>query len=115
MSPFTRSFRASIVARARFIDDLVAERAAQGVGQYVILGAGLDTFVHVAKNCYDTLTHDEQRPVFQVPAFLEKMLEKGMLGDKSGGGFYKKAEVGHGLNASYIQLRKALALIRSVG
>src|SRR5712691_4700539 len=44
MSPFTRPFRASIVARARFIEDLVAEHAARGVGQYVILGAGLDTF-----------------------------------------------------------------------
>ena len=44
MSPFTRPFRASIVARARFIEDLVGERAAAGVGQYVILGAGLDTF-----------------------------------------------------------------------
>ncbi len=40
----TRPFRASIVARARFIEDLVAEQAGRGVGQYVILGAGLDTF-----------------------------------------------------------------------
>jgi methyltransferase (TIGR00027 family) len=45
MSAFTRPFRASIVARARFIEDLVAEQVARGVGQYVILGAGLDTFV----------------------------------------------------------------------
>ena len=44
MSAFTRPFRASILARARFIEDLVAEQAALGVGQYVILGAGLDTF-----------------------------------------------------------------------
>lgn len=44
MSPFTRPFRASILARARFIEDLVAEQAACGVRQYVILGAGLDTF-----------------------------------------------------------------------
>jgi methyltransferase (TIGR00027 family) len=44
MSPFTRPFRASIVARARFIEDLVAEQVARGVEQYVILGAGLDTF-----------------------------------------------------------------------
>jgi len=44
MSPFTRPFRASIVARARFIEDLVAEQATRGVGQYVLLGAGLDTF-----------------------------------------------------------------------
>lgn len=44
MRPFTRPFRASIVARARFVEDLVAEQATQGVSQYVILGAGLDTF-----------------------------------------------------------------------
>src|SRR5579883_144430 len=41
---FTRPFRASIVARARFIEDLVAEQADRGVSQYVILGAGLDSF-----------------------------------------------------------------------
>jgi len=42
---FTKIFRASIVARARFIEDLVLEQAAHGVNQYVILGAGLDSFV----------------------------------------------------------------------
>jgi len=41
---FTSRFRASIVARARFIEDLVVEQATRGVGQYVLLGAGLDTF-----------------------------------------------------------------------
>ncbi|WP_437949395.1 class I SAM-dependent methyltransferase [Sorangium sp. So ce296] len=40
----TSRFRASIVARARFIEDLVVEEAGRGVRQYVILGAGLDTF-----------------------------------------------------------------------
>jgi len=41
----TRGFRAAVVARARFIEDLVIDRTEQhGVGQYVILGAGLDTF-----------------------------------------------------------------------
>ncbi|HZR36208.1 MAG TPA: class I SAM-dependent methyltransferase [Nevskia sp.] len=47
MSDFTRPFRASILARARYVEDLAAEQAAQGVQgvqQYVILGAGLDTF-----------------------------------------------------------------------
>jgi methyltransferase (TIGR00027 family) len=44
MSEFTRPFRASIVARARFIEDLVTEQADRGIGQYVIIGAGLDTF-----------------------------------------------------------------------
>ncbi len=41
---FTRPFRASIVARARFIEDLVVEQTGHGLGQYVILGAGLDSF-----------------------------------------------------------------------
>ncbi|MCZ0987707.1 class I SAM-dependent methyltransferase [Streptomyces diastatochromogenes] len=40
----TRRTRASIVARARFVEDLVVDQAARGVGQYVLLGAGLDTF-----------------------------------------------------------------------
>lgn len=41
---FTRPFRASIVARARYIEDLMEQQAGRGVSQYVILGAGLDTF-----------------------------------------------------------------------
>ena len=40
----TRGYRASIVARARYIEDLAVEQAAQAVSQYVLLGAGLDTF-----------------------------------------------------------------------
>jgi methyltransferase (TIGR00027 family) len=40
----TRPFRASIVGRARFIEDLLAEQAARGIEQYVLLGAGLDSF-----------------------------------------------------------------------
>ncbi|GAA2283574.1 class I SAM-dependent methyltransferase [Kitasatospora cystarginea] len=40
----TSGFRAAMAARARFIEDLVIEQADRGVTQYVILGAGLDTF-----------------------------------------------------------------------
>lgn len=40
----TKGYRASIVGRARFIEDLVQEQVEKGVSQYVILGAGLDTF-----------------------------------------------------------------------
>ncbi|WP_306324194.1 MULTISPECIES: class I SAM-dependent methyltransferase [unclassified Streptomyces] len=39
----TRGFRAAMVSRARFIEDLVEQQSARGVDQYVILGAGLDT------------------------------------------------------------------------
>ena len=38
----TRAYRAAIVARTRFVEDLLV---AEGIGQYILLGAGLDTFV----------------------------------------------------------------------
>jgi 3-hydroxyacyl-CoA dehydrogenase len=55
---------------------------------------GLDTFVHVADNCYASLTSDEDREVFKVPAYIRTMLEKKQLGDKTKGGFYKKTPAG---------------------
>ena len=42
---FTGRLRASMVARARFVEDLVTEACSRDVGQYVLLGAGLDSFV----------------------------------------------------------------------
>jgi 3-hydroxyacyl-CoA dehydrogenase len=55
---------------------------------------GVDTLVHVAKNCFDSLTGDEDRNVFKTPAFIEKMVEKKLLGDKTKGGFYRKGKDG---------------------
>ncbi|SDH61370.1 3-hydroxyacyl-CoA dehydrogenase [Alteribacillus persepolensis] len=50
---------------------------------------GLDTFLHVAKNVYDKVDGQE-KSVFQPPAFMKEMEERGWLGSKSGQGFYKK-------------------------
>ncbi len=55
---------------------------------------GVDTFVHVAQNCFDSLTSDEDRKVFEAPAFIKKMVEKKLLGDKTKGGFYRKGKDG---------------------
>nr|HEX4313830.1 3-hydroxyacyl-CoA dehydrogenase NAD-binding domain-containing protein [Kofleriaceae bacterium] len=52
---------------------------------------GLDTVGHVAANCYAALPDDDDRAVFAAPAFIGKMIETGKLGDKTKGGFYKKA------------------------
>lgn len=41
---YTKRLRASIVARARFIEDLAKEQIKKGIKQYVLLGAGLDSF-----------------------------------------------------------------------
>jgi 3-hydroxyacyl-CoA dehydrogenase len=51
---------------------------------------GLDTFAHVADNCFNSLTEDEDRKVFEVPAYIRKMVEQKQLGDKTKGGFFKR-------------------------
>jgi 3-hydroxyacyl-CoA dehydrogenase len=51
---------------------------------------GLDTFAHVADNCFNSLTEDEDRKVFEVPEYIRKMVEKKYLGDKTKGGFFKR-------------------------
>src|SRR6185503_7462520 len=55
---------------------------------------GLDTFVHVADNCHAALEQDEDRAVFQVPAYIRAMVAANRLGDKTKGGFYRRAADG---------------------
>jgi methyltransferase (TIGR00027 family) len=45
-SRFGRAFRAFLAARSRFAEDELAQAVANGVNQYVVLGAGLDTFAY---------------------------------------------------------------------
>lgn len=51
---------------------------------------GLDTLVHVADNLYANVPEDEMRESFRVPEVIRKMVEKGLLGEKTKAGFYKK-------------------------
>lgn len=44
--PWSLGLRAFMVARSRYAEDTLAEAVAGGVRQYVLLGAGLDTFAH---------------------------------------------------------------------
>ncbi|MCP4547732.1 MAG: 3-hydroxyacyl-CoA dehydrogenase [bacterium] len=52
---------------------------------------GLDTFMAVAGNVYHGCPDDEARDLFRTHPLLQKMIEANLLGDKSGGGFYKKS------------------------
>ncbi|MFI5058165.1 MAG: 3-hydroxyacyl-CoA dehydrogenase NAD-binding domain-containing protein [Candidatus Acidiferrales bacterium] len=53
---------------------------------------GLDVLLHVVKNIYETVPNDESREIYKPPAFLEEMVRRGWLGDKTGQGFYKKVK-----------------------
>ena len=51
--PFSLALRAFLVARSRYAEDQLAEAVTRGITQYVLLGAGLDTFAH--RNPHPTL------------------------------------------------------------
>ena len=53
---------------------------------------GLDVLAHVAGNQYELAPDDERRETFRLPPFLQKMIENGQLGQKAGGGFYKRVK-----------------------
>ncbi len=53
---------------------------------------GLDVLVHVVKNLAEALPQDEERDLFQLPDFIQQMMERQLLGDKTGKGFYKKVK-----------------------
>lgn len=106
---FTKRLRAAMVARARFIEDLMVERSGRGISQYVILGAGLDTFAQRRRDIasrlqlfeidqHDTLSWKRQRlielgygipdwqhlvPVdFEVAPWYDELLKAGFDADK---------------------------------
>src|SRR6266849_2070387 len=51
---------------------------------------GLDVFGHVVKNLYEALKDDNEREVFVAPEFLTQMVDRGILGNKTKGGFYRR-------------------------
>ncbi len=51
---------------------------------------GLDVMAHVVNNLRESLPEDERRESFRIPAFMERMIERGLLGEKVQQGFYKR-------------------------
>ena len=54
---------------------------------------GIDTLVKVAKGVYENRPDDEARDVFNIPIWLNKLIENNWLGDKTGQGFFKKIKL----------------------
>ena len=53
---------------------------------------GIDTLVKVAKGVADNCPDDEAKEIFNIPTWLNKMVENNWLGDKTGQGFFKKTK-----------------------
>src|SRR6202034_4272121 len=53
---------------------------------------GLDVLDHVIRNIYDSIPDDESRETFRVPLLIQEMMKRGWLGEKTGGGFYKRVK-----------------------
>ena len=51
---------------------------------------GLDVFAHVVKNLHENLPDDPEREIFVMPEFVTKMIERGLLGNKTKAGFYQR-------------------------
>ncbi len=57
---------------------------------------GLDVTAHVTNNLYPAIPDDEDREVFKIPEMIQTLLDKKILGDKTGGGFFKKSKDAEG-------------------
>lgn len=57
---------------------------------------GIDTLVKVAKGVGMNCPEDEAKALFSIPDYVNKMLENGWLGEKSGQGFYRKGKDAQG-------------------
>lgn len=51
---------------------------------------GLDTLVHVANGLHKAVPNDERNAIFELPDYIQKMMDDKALGSKTGKGFYKK-------------------------
>jgi len=65
---------------------------------------GLDTMVHVIGTIAEGCPNDPWRDRFAVPEFLRQMVAKGLLGAKTGAGFFKKVKDASGSKIQAIDL-----------
>ena len=52
--------------------------------------AGIDVLAHVMRNLNERLPNEADRAAFAVPTLVEEMLERGLIGEKAGKGFYER-------------------------
>jgi 3-hydroxyacyl-CoA dehydrogenase len=68
--------------------------------------AGLDILAHVVDDLHARVDDPQEREEWVLPAFVRRMLERGMTGEKAGQGFYKRVK-GAGGEAEILTLDPA--------
>tara|TARA_Y100000589_G_scaffold33529_1_gene28032 strand:- start:7349 stop:9754 length:2406 start_codon:yes stop_codon:yes gene_type:complete len=66
---------------------------------------GLDTLVHVANGVRENCPNDEAREVFEIPSYVQKMVDNGWLGSKTKQGFYKRVKTEKGKEILVLDLK----------
>jgi len=62
--------------------------------------AGVDILGHVVSNLHERLDDEKARAAFVLPPFVERMIAKGLTGEKAGQGFYKRVKRPAGAQAA---------------
>ncbi|MCU1328357.1 MAG: 3-hydroxyacyl-CoA dehydrogenase [Bryobacterales bacterium] len=94
------SFFGSIVQQLTVEHDLTIEQVDLLTGELIGLPksasfrlldiVGLDVWAHVTRNLHAAVPNDPSRDIFVLPDFLNEMITRGWLGEKSGQGCYKR-------------------------
>src|SRR5439155_6023424 len=58
--------------------------------------AGVDILAHVAHDLARRLPREDDRRLFALPPFVDAMVAQGLLGEKTGQGFYKRVKSSEG-------------------
>lgn len=66
---------------------------------------GLDTFYHVAKNVQQGVTQSWEKEAFEMPPYLQQMVDNGWLGEKTGQGFFKRVKSATGSDILALDLQ----------
>src|SRR5258706_9615223 len=70
--------------------------------------AGIDILAHVVHNLYERLPDEAARREVVLPAVVEKMVERKMVGEKTGQGFYKRVKSSTGDSEIFTLVSAAL-------
>jgi len=68
---------------------------------------GLDILIHVLDNLADALNNPEEKDLFTIPDFVRDMQKNNQLGNKTGGGFYKRTKNNVGKAVTLVWDKKA--------